>query len=148
STLQTSLFRIALPSAGVMAIALGGLGYYFWRVTGSPFTIPYKLNMQAYGLVFFPWEKIKPVGPFHHEALQMFYRGGPVVGVHDFALQHPFQLQFYKKLVIWLFYFGPVLTMPWIVWLFTRPRGKFWQSFSPELRFIIVLCAVSYVSIM
>lgn len=130
-----------------MAIALAMLGYYLYKVTGSPFTIPYQLNMQTYGLVFFPWDKIKPVS-FNHETMQALYRGGPVLGVYQFALDHPLQLQFYKNLVVWLFYFGPLLTMPWIVWLLTRPRGQFWRSFRPDLRFILVLMIVAYIPIM
>jgi hypothetical protein len=57
-------------------------------------------------------------------------------------------LQFLKKFVVWLFYFGPILTLPWLVWLLTRPRGRFWKSFTPELRFILLASVVAYVSIM
>src|SRR5262249_39506419 len=144
---NNSLTRILLPAATVMATALAALGYYFYRVTGSPFTIPYKLNMDTYGLVFFPWEKIKPV-TFRHEIFQQFYRGGPVVGVHAFALHHPLQLQFYKATTIWLFFFGPLLTVPGIIWLFTRPRGGFWKSFCPDLRFILVFTVIAYIPLM
>lgn len=141
--LRTSLLRIVLPACALLVIAIAMLGYYLYRVTGSPFTTPYKLNVQTYGLAFFPWDKINPVAPFHHEAFQNFYRGGPVVGVLDFARHHPFKLLFYKALVIWLFYFGPLLSMPILAWLFTRAHGLFWKSFSPELRFIVVLIVVS-----
>jgi hypothetical protein len=145
--LRRILVRVAAPATVVMALAFAALGYYFWRVTGSPFTVPYKPNMQTYGLVYFPWDKIGPV-QFHHAIMKMFYRGDPVIGVYNFARQHPLQLQFFKALVVWLFYFGPVLTMPFAVWLLTRPRGVFWKSFTPQIRFILILCAVTYVSIM
>ena len=138
--------RVVLPFSAIMVLALAMLGYYLYRVTGSPFRTPYSLNMQTYGLVYFPWEKIEPVS-FHHETMRLLYRGDPVLGVRDFALHHPLALQFYKKLVIWLFYFGPLLTMPWIVWLFTRPRGKFWKSLSPDLVFVLILMIVAYIPI-
>jgi len=102
--------------------------------------------MRTYGLMFFPWEKIRPV-EFHHAALRDFYRGGAVLGFYNLAREHPLKLQFLKALVIWLFYFGPVLSMPWLAWLFTRPRGKFWKCFSRELRFLSALVVVSYVAI-
>src|SRR5260370_15811769 len=143
-SMGTSMAKIWLPAGLVMAAAFAGLGYYFWRVTGSPFTTPYQINMHTYGLVYFPWQKIKPMA-FHHEVMRMLYRGDAVVGVYNAARQHPFQLQFFKKLVVWLFYFGPILTMPWLAWLFTRPRGRFWKSFSPELRFILLAGVVVYV---
>jgi len=145
-SLKVSLVRIALPVALVMAMASAGLGYYFWRVTGSPFTTPYQLNMRTYGLIYFPWQKIGEVPKFHHAGMEMLYRGGAVVGMYHFARQHPIRLQISKQLVIWLFYFGPVLTLPWLAWLFTRPRGNFWKSFSPEPRFLLLLCLVTCVS--
>ena len=141
------LKQIAVPTGLVMTATFVALGYYFWKVTGSPFTIPYQLNMRTYGLVFFPWEKLRPV-EFHHAALQMFYRGGAVLGFYEMARSHPFKLQFFKALVIWLFYFGPILTLPWLAWMFTRPRRKFWSSVSPELRFLLMLVAIAYSALM
>ncbi len=138
--------QIAFPFALVIAASSCALGYYFWRVTGSPFTIPYQLNMRTYGLVFFPWQKIKPV-VFHHLALQNYYRGGGVLGFYNLARQHPLKLQTLKALVIWLFYFGPILTLPWIAWVFTRPRRRFWNSLTPELRFLLMITLVSYIPI-
>ena len=146
--LKSLLARIAIPAALTLGIGLVALGYYFWRVTGSPFTTPYQVNMRTYGLVYFPWEKIEPVPEFHHAAMQMFYRGHKIVGLFSFARHHNLLLQFLKALIVWLFYFGPLLSMPWIVWLLTRPRGRFYKSFSPDLRFLLLLCLIAYVSIM
>jgi hypothetical protein len=105
------------------------------------------VNMRTYGLVYFPWEKIKPVSEFHHSALQMFYGGDPVVGTFNLARHNNLKLQVYKAFVLWLFYLGPLLTMPWIVWLFTRPHRGFWRSLGLELRFLLLLCACIYASI-
>jgi hypothetical protein len=96
--------------------------------------------------VYFPWQKIVEVPKFHHAAMEMLYRGGAVVGMYHFARLHPIRLQISKQLVVWLFYFGPVLTLPWLAWLFTRPRGEFWKSFSPELRFLLLLALATSVS--
>jgi hypothetical protein len=141
------LMHVMAPISLVILCAVAALGYYFWRVTGSPFTIPYQLNVRSYGLVYFPWNRIKPV-EFHHLGMQLFYRGDPVVGVYNFARQHPLQLQFFKALVIWLFYFGPALSLPVLAWIFTRPRGRFWHSISSEIRFILLVCSATYISIM
>jgi hypothetical protein len=75
-----------------------------------------------------------------------FYAGGSVVGWHSVALEHPIRLQALKAVVVWLFYFGPVLTLPLLAWLSSRLRGRFWKSFSPELKFLILLCALTYFS--
>ena len=147
-SLARTLLRIAVPVMAIVGAGLIALGYYFWRVTDNPFTIPYQLNMRTYGLVYFPWDKIKPVAEFHHDALKNFYRGGPVVGLYNLARQHPIKLQAMKVLVIWLFYFGPLFTAPFLVWLFARPRRKISKSWTPELRFLLLLIAITYLSLM
>jgi hypothetical protein len=103
--------------------------------------------MRTYGLVYFPWDTIRPVAAYHHVAMQIFYRGRSVVGALRFAHEHPIELQASKAVGIWAFFFGPLMTMPWLAWLFTRPKGKFWTSVNPELRILLVLCASTYVSI-
>ncbi|HKR95218.1 MAG TPA: hypothetical protein VJW55_07655, partial [Candidatus Angelobacter sp.] len=82
--LKTLLARIAVPAIVTLLAGLLWLGYYFWRVTGSPFTTPYQVNMRTYGLMYFPWEKIRPV-QFHHPEMQKFYRGAAVVGFYELA---------------------------------------------------------------
>jgi len=146
--LRTSLLQVAMPAGLVMTLAFAGMGYYFWRVTGSPFITPYQLNIRTYGLIYFPWQKIRPITEFHHDVMRMFYRGDAVVGVYDFARHHPLKLQIFKQLVVWLFYFGPLLTMPWLVCLFTRPRGEFRKCFSPKFRFLLLIWLVTSVSLM
>jgi len=136
---------IALPATAVLAIGFTWLGYYFWRVTGSPFTTPYQVNIRTYGLVYFPWQKLKPVAPFHNEVMRLFYRGITVPAHLHFALAHPVKLQAYKALVVWLFFFGPLLTVPWLAWLAGRGRLR---SSSTELRFLLLLCACMYVPTM
>src|SRR5262249_19676302 len=119
---QRLLGRVVLPALPVLVLAFAGTTYYFWRVTGSPFTTPYQVNIRTYGLVYFPWQKIAAVSDFHHEFMKMLYRGGAVVGMYNFARQHPIELQLSKALVVWLFYFGPILSLPWLAWFFTRHR--------------------------
>ena len=137
--------RFVVPTAVVMGAALAGLGLYFYRVTGSPFTTGYQINIRTYGLVYFPWEKF-PAVVYHNPEMKWFYSGGPVTLWYQMARHHPLQLQFLKALVVWMFFFGPLFTLLAVAWLVSRPRGGFWKSFSPELRFMLVLCAVTYSS--
>jgi hypothetical protein len=147
-TLKTLLVKIALPASLTLALGLGWMAYYFWRVTGSPFTTPYQINIQTYGLVYFPWQELSPISTFHHQMMQLFYRGISVPKAFNFARHHPFELQGTKALGLWLFFFGPLLTMPWLAWLSTRPIRGFWSSIEPDLRFLLTLCASTYFSIM
>ncbi|MBV9624961.1 MAG: hypothetical protein JOZ14_13390 [Acidobacteria bacterium] len=143
-----SIRHVLLPVSLIMALALIALGYYFWRVTGNPFNTPYQVNMRTYGLLYFPWEKVRTIPEFHHDFIRSFYRGPSVEGWYSFARQHPLKLQFLKALVVWLFYFGPLLTLPWVAWLFTRSKATLRASFSPALSFLLVLCFVTYASCM
>lgn len=145
SSLAKFASRAAIPFAVVMFAGLVWLGYYFYRVTGSPFTTPYQINMHTYGLLYFPWEHVRNL-TYHHAEMKAFYGGGSVVGWHSAALQHPIRLQALKATVIWLFYFGPILTLPLAAWLFTRKRHQFLKSFSPEMKFLLLLCALTYFS--
>jgi hypothetical protein len=136
------LFRLALPGTLVLCLGLAALGYYFWRVTGSPFTTPYQLNMRTYGLVYFPWQKIDPVVVFHHQIMEKLYRGGAVVGLYHFARQHPIEMQLSKLVVIWLFYFGPVFTMPWLVSLLARRGANPNKTSGSGFRFLLLTVLV------
>src|SRR6266700_201887 len=53
--LSLSMQRIIAPVTVVLLLSALGMGYYFWRVAGSPFRIPYQVNMSVYHLVYFPW---------------------------------------------------------------------------------------------
>ena len=60
------------------------------------------------------------------------------------ARHHPLLMQSLKSFVVWLFFFGPILTLPIAAWVVSRPRRGFWKSFSPEVRFLLLLSAVTY----
>jgi hypothetical protein len=138
------LAHVAAPAALVMVIAFVALGYYFWRVTGSPFTTPYQVNMRTYGLIYFPWEQASAGNGF----IRSIYPDGPSAGWKTLALKHPLQLQTLKAAVIWLFYFGPLLTLPWLAWLVTLRRASFQRAFTAELRLLFLICLATYFSCM
>lgn len=143
--LKILVWRTALPCALVLMIGLGWLGYYFWRVTGSPFTTPYQVNIRTYGLVFFPWEHMKQVAPFHHLMMQHFYQDVNLPAHYKFAHQHPIQLQAFKLFVIWLFYFGPLLTIPWVAWLGTIAKQKRATAVNSKLKFLLIVSLSGYI---
>ena len=98
----------------MLAITFGAMGYYFWRVTGSPFRIPYQVNIATYHLVYFPWQKLGPPAEYHHEVMREFYQGAPVIGQYNLAHRHPLGTLLLKPMPFWLFYLGPVLTLPFL----------------------------------
>jgi hypothetical protein len=129
-----------MPPIGLFVLlATSALGYYFWRVTGSPWTSPYKLNMATYGLVYFPWEKIRPI-TYHHAVFEEFYRGGAVLGIYHFARQHPFELLIAKTATIWAFFFGPILSLPVLACL--RRHGP--RALSWPLTLLLAVCGAGF----
>jgi len=107
--LSLSLRRIILPLGLTLTIVFGAMGYYFWRVTGSPFRIPYQVNIATYHLVYFPWEKLTPPPVYHHEVMREFYQGPPVVGQYELAHRHPLGTLVLKPMPFWLFTSVPCL---------------------------------------
>jgi hypothetical protein len=137
------LMRVVCPAGLVVLLSMSGLAYYFWRVTGSPWTTPYKINMTTYGLVYFPWDKIAPI-TYRHAALQNFYRGGAVLGMYQFARHHPIELMLAKASTIWLFYLGPVLTLPLIAGIATHDNSS---PISRESKFLLLTCATTFLGL-
>jgi hypothetical protein len=45
-----TLRSVILPSAAVLVVSAAAFGYYNYRVTGSPLTIPYTLSQHMYGV--------------------------------------------------------------------------------------------------
>jgi len=69
------LRRTAVPLALIVA---GGawLGYYNYRVFGSPLTLPYTVDRAQYATVpYFVWQSQRPEPTYRHAVIQKFYNG-------------------------------------------------------------------------
>lgn len=140
---QRSVARLLLPLIIVLSVTLAGMGYYFWRVTGSPVQIPYQLDMRTYGLVYFPWEKLNPPGEYHHAVMRDFYQGEPVAGQYQLAHQHPVLLLFMKAAPMWLFFLGPLLTLPIAMLGIILPYGMSYRDITRKTRFLLAVCGAT-----
>ena len=66
--------RVAAPMALVLGLATLATCYYFWRVTGSPFRMPYQVDRATYSVApYFLWQSPRPEPVYHHQALHDFY---------------------------------------------------------------------------
>src|SRR5437870_8118666 len=43
--------RLFVPAACILCLAAGAMGYFYWRVTGSPFRMTYAVNRETYAVV-------------------------------------------------------------------------------------------------
>ena len=65
--------RTALPVILVVGTA-SWMGYYNYRVFGSPLTLPYTVNRATYAMApYFAWQKPRPEPAYHHEEMRRFY---------------------------------------------------------------------------
>jgi len=134
--------RIVLPIALLLAFTITGMGYYFWRVTGSPFRIPYQINIDSYGLMYFPWQQPRPAPVYRHVEMRNFYRR---YGIEQYleARQHPFKKMAEAVGILWLFFLGPLLSLPFIIWFIVKPRSRFGRFISSKSRWLLFICFVS-----
>jgi len=127
---RRALLIRALPTA-LLVLALGGgwLAYYQWRVTGSPWTMPYRLYDQRYASVpVFLWRPLRAVAPSPHPVIAAFFRDFEGA---EWRRQHTLAGWLAaargKSLLLASFYFGVPLALalaglPWAL----RRRGPQW----------------------
>ncbi len=114
AALGRSIRRVVAPVTLVVLLAGAGMGYYFWRATGSPFQMPQMVNRQHYGVApYFFWQSPRPVPVYHHQGLRDFYlnnemgfyrEGRTVVGALG--------IEIVRFVHFWCFFLGPLLTLP------------------------------------
>ena len=92
------------------------MGYYFWRVTGSPFRMPYQVNRGTYAPAqYYYWQPPRPQPVYHHAVMRDFYVGLELAQALKARSASGFLLETAKKIaLIWVFYIGPLFTLPLI----------------------------------
>ncbi len=109
----TAWTRVVLPIVLILTLAAFATGYYYQRVTGSPFRMAYVVNRAQYAIApYFLWQKPNPVPNYRHQAMREFYHWE--LGLYE---QNITPLGFVRssasKIALWWsFYLGPLLTVP------------------------------------
>ncbi len=71
---RASLVRIVLPLVLTLAPLAAWTGYYYYRVTGSPFRMTYDVNRDMYAMGrYFIWQKPWPRKTYDHAKMQAQY---------------------------------------------------------------------------
>jgi hypothetical protein len=142
--LRTSLLRIVLPLALLLAATAAAMGYYFWRTTGSPLRTPYQVNLETYFTVpYFPWQPIRPAPVYHHAVMRHFYTDDWQLERYKEARSSPALKAVDKVTVLWLFFFGPVLTLPVVTLAITSPREFVRKVIPGRAGLLVAVCAVT-----
>jgi len=138
-----SLRRVVLPLAVVLSLTAVGMGYYLWRVTGSPFRMPYQIERETYAVApYMLWQHERPEPIYRHAAMRKMYVEEELVGYRVFRSFPGFLL---KVFVGWRFFLGPALTLPLLMLVFALPQGFSWRDIKRPTLFLLLVFFVSAV---
>ena len=132
------LFRV-LPSvivlAGVLLAGAVATGYYYYRVTGSPFVMTYQVNRGQYAYApYFIWETPRPEPVYHNEVMRNYYRWELGEFQENRTVRGYIKRSAQKLLFFWQFYLGPLLTIP----VLALP----WVIRDRKMRLPVIICGV------
>ncbi len=101
--------RVLAPLLLLLVLTGCGMGYYFWRTTGSPFHPTYLVYERSHNPApYFPWQSLGPPPVYHHAVMRDFY--------YDNLVRHYLESRSAKGIVdsdlvglvrFWDFYLGP-----------------------------------------
>jgi hypothetical protein len=112
-TRGAAMRRVILPIAAILACTAGFIGYYNWRVTGSPAVFPHFIEQREITTAVFLWQHDKPPISYANPQFDDFY--------HNFlpSLYQPSWdaakgQWWYKSTDFWEFFLGPALSIPFL----------------------------------
>ena len=121
----TVALRLVLPAALVLAVAAAGTCYYYWRVTGNPFRMPYQVARDQYATArIYLWEQPLPVPAYRHQQMRDFYAGWELTKFLEAKSLGGLAWNTLGKVgAFWMFFLGPALTLPLLFgWRLFRDR--------------------------
>jgi hypothetical protein len=106
--------RLFVPAACLLAVAGIAMGYFYWRVTGSPFRMTYAVNRETYAVVpYFLMFSKRTVPQYHHAVMRDYYAGWEVNQFDEARTVRGFIRRTGNKILqLWRFYLGPAFTLP------------------------------------
>ena len=110
---RQSVPRVIFPMVFALAIATAATGYYYYRVTGSPFRMTYQVNAETYDAApFFLWQAPRPQSVNHDDVIRDFYRWQLQVFERSRTFTGYVRRSAAELISWWKFYLGPLLTVP------------------------------------
>ncbi len=129
-----SLVRVVFPM--LVTLVIGGLatGFYYSRVTGSPFRMTYEVNRSQYATApYFIWQTPRPEPVYHHAVMRDYYRWELGEFERNRTIEGYVERGAQKIASWWQFYLGPLLTVP----LLALP----WVVRQRRMRLPVLICA-------
>ena len=136
--------RVVVPLVSVLALAAAFMGFYLYRLTGSPLRMPYQIERQTYGVApYMLWQKVHAEPAYNNPVMRKMYTEEELKGYEAFRSFPGLLLKLY---VGWSFFLGAALSAPFILLIFASPKDFGWRSLSPDTRTLIILFAISVIA--
>src|SRR6266481_6248747 len=118
--LRARLQNVLAPLALVLVLTTAFMGYYNWRLTGSPLLMPHVLNTSTYHTTgLFLWDHKKPEMHYRNQQFEDFYNGWEREN-YDNTWPDVWRVSVEKlgRCAITYFWVGELLALPAISFLF------------------------------
>lgn len=112
--LKMKVCRVIIPVAVLMTITGAWMGFYNWRVTGDPFTMPYQVHERTYAAApYFHWMPLPAEPVYRHKVIRDFQVGWwKKYYLDQRSVGNFIRAGAMKIKEIWVFYLGPLLLVP------------------------------------
>jgi hypothetical protein len=124
------------------------MGYYFWRVTGSPFRMPYQVDRATYAVApYFCWQSSNRQPVYRHAVMRDFYLKVELPAYLRTRSIGGFLRETCVKIaMVWGFYIGPALTVPLLAlpWVL-RDRRITWLAITGVVSIIAMIVVVFFI---
>ena len=123
-----ALVRVVAPMILILAAAAVATGYYYYRVTGSPFRMTYQVNRTTYATApYFLWQTPRPEPEYHHAVMRDFYRWELTRFERERTLPGFVEAANEKFWSCWRYYLGPIFTLPLVAapWVVRNRKMRF-----------------------
>jgi hypothetical protein len=146
---RQAITRVLFPLLVVLLFAASATGYYFWRVTGNAFRMPQLLERSTYAVApYFLWQSPRPQPPYNHPFLHDFYVGTELAFYEsNRTFVSIAALTMVKFFEVWLFYLGPILTLPLVVSVLAVRHRLTWASFPADTLFLLIVVACMWLGL-
>jgi len=109
----TAMRRIVLPAGAVLVCAAAFVGFYNWRVTGSPAVFPHFIEQREITTAIFLWQHDKPPIPYTNPQFNDFYHNF-MPSLYQASWPAAVGQWWYKSTDFWEFFLGPALSIPFL----------------------------------
>jgi hypothetical protein len=125
--LSAVLLRVVSPLLLVLICGAIATGYYYSRVTGSPFRTTYSVDNSEYSSTpYFLWQKPQPQPVYRNAAMREFYRKAAEQFAENNGVRGYLWVLAHKVRSWWEFFLGPLLTPPVLAvpWLLRQRKMR------------------------